>query len=80
MVLTRLEDEASQNREAVRATAERATTAAAEERARALNAAQELETKAMERCASPHGPSVRVFPSRTGRFRDYNIKKIPGAQ
>lgn len=49
MVLTRLEAEASQTREAQRVTAQRTAAAAANERARALTAAQELETKTMER-------------------------------
>ena len=49
MVLTRLEAEATQTREAQRVTAQRTAVAVADERARALTAAQELETKTMER-------------------------------
>lgn len=49
MVLTRLEAEATQAREATRADAQQLATAAADARGQELAAAQELETRAMER-------------------------------
>lgn len=51
IVLTRLEAEATQAREASRAAAQRVAAATGAVRARELTGAQELETKAMERCA-----------------------------
>ena len=50
MVLTRLEAEANQAREAARAEAQQAAVAAAAARAKDLAVAQESETRAMERC------------------------------
>lgn len=51
MVLARLEAEAAQARNAVRAQAQREAVEVAALQAKDLEAAQELETRAMERCA-----------------------------
>lgn len=50
-MLTRLEAEATQAREASRSEAQRVAAETGAVRARELTGAQELETKAMERCA-----------------------------
>lgn len=50
MVLTRLEAEAATARNSARTVAQQAAAEAAASRAKDLKAAQELETRAMERC------------------------------